>query len=76
MGFHSKTVNSFSESNSVQANLIGTDQTGTIAVANGASGIEINGALGNVIGGSFTGDGNLIPATAIKVSPFWGEHTT
>jgi hypothetical protein len=45
--------------NAVQGNLIGTDFTGTKAVANGA-GVVIAGAANNLIGGTVTGAGNLI----------------
>jgi CSLREA domain-containing protein len=48
--------------NYVQGNLIGTDASGTMALGNG-TGIEI-GAVGNTIGGSVVGSGNVISANA------------
>jgi len=47
-------------SNLVLGNFIGTDVSGTVAVANGGSGIYLNGASYNTIGDGFPGDGNLI----------------
>jgi hypothetical protein len=50
--------------NSLQGNFIGTDVTGTIALANANEGVTINGATSNIIGGltAITGTppGNLI----------------
>ena len=47
--------------NIVTGNYIGTDRTGTIAVANNYAGVIIaNGAHGNVIGGTSAGAGNVI----------------
>lgn len=50
-----------SASNSIQGNFIGTDTTGTVARGNGVgcSGIVVKSA-GNLIGGSNSGDGNVI----------------
>ena len=48
------------EDTTVAGNFIGTDPTGTIAVANGGDGVEINGAFNNTIGGTVAGAGNLI----------------
>jgi hypothetical protein len=48
-------------SNIVQGNYIGTDFSGTAAVANGNSGIMVNAsAMSNTIGGTVSGAGNLI----------------
>ena len=44
----------------VQGNFIGTDATGTIALANATDGVLVNGALNNSIGGNAAGSGNLI----------------
>jgi streptogramin lyase len=44
----------------VQGNYIGTDITGTVALGNGANGVEILGAINNIIGGTTAGAGNLI----------------
>ncbi len=47
--------------NLVQANDIGTDATGTFAVANASAGVEIDwNAANNVVGGSVIGAGNVI----------------
>ena len=46
-------------SNAIVGNYIGTDATGTAAIAN-INGIEINGATTNAIGGTTAGAGNLI----------------
>ena len=46
--------------NRIQGNYIGTDAAGNKAIANGASGIGINGAYHNQIGGSAWGAGNVI----------------
>lgn len=50
-----------SDNCSIQGNKIGTDVSGTVAVANGAVGILIqNGSDNNLIGGTAVGAGNLI----------------
>ena len=47
--------------NLVIGNFIGTDRTGTVAVANALSGVILNGnASGNTVGGAAPGAGNLI----------------
>jgi titin len=47
--------------NQVLGNFIGTDSTGTSAVANGYSGVSLqNGPQFNVIGGAVAGEGNVI----------------
>ena len=45
--------------NVIQGNYIGTDATGTVALANGGSGISTS-ASGNLVGGTTAGAGNLI----------------
>jgi CSLREA domain-containing protein len=48
-------------SNIIVGNYIGTDASGTVAVANDRSGIFISlGAQGNVVGGTASGEGNVI----------------
>jgi hypothetical protein len=51
---------SFSSANLVQGNKIGTDRTGTAAVPNGSSGVRLSDAIGEIIGGTAPGAGNLI----------------
>ncbi|MCA9245539.1 MAG: right-handed parallel beta-helix repeat-containing protein, partial [Planctomycetales bacterium] len=46
--------------NRVRGNLIGVDAGGTFAVPNGSDGIEIQSAVGNTIGGTTPGAGNVI----------------
>ena len=46
--------------NFVQGNFIGTDVTGTNALANTWNGVALDGVTGNTIGGTVAGDGNLI----------------
>ena len=46
--------------NVVEGNFIGTDVTGTVAVANSGNGVSITNAVGNIIGGNTTGAGNVI----------------
>jgi titin len=56
--------------NVVQGNYIGTDRSGSVALANGASGlysgIYANGAPGNAVGGGVPGTGNLISGNGDK----------
>jgi hypothetical protein len=44
----------------VQGNLIGTDETGQVALGNKMEGILVQSSSGNVIGGTGTGQGNVI----------------
>ena len=44
----------------VQGNYIGTDITGTLARGNIAAGISIGSAPGTIVGGSASGEGNVI----------------
>jgi titin len=50
--------------NVVEGNFIGTDATGTEAVANGYSGVAISNAPANLIGGVASGAGNVISGNA------------
>lgn len=52
-----------SSGNKVQGNYIGTDATGTQALANGFSGVQVSGAT-NTVGGLAPGEGNVISANA------------
>jgi len=46
--------------NEVYGNFIGTDVTGTVDLGNSGSGVNLNGASSNTIGGVLEGQGNLI----------------
>ena len=46
--------------NVVEGNVIGLEQFGTFAVANDVSGVFIDNAPGNVVGGTLAGSGNII----------------
>ena len=48
--------------NQIEDNYIGSNVTGTAALANGASGIEISGGTGNTVGGVVAGEGNVVSA--------------
>ena len=49
-----------SDNNVVQGNFIGTDVTGTAAIANGFTGILTTSSNGNTLGGTAAGAGNVI----------------
>ena len=49
-----------SDSNTVYGNFIGTNKDGTVLLANNGTGIAINNATGNIIGGTSAGKGNII----------------
>ena len=49
-----------STNNTLQANRIGTDSTGTAALANGGSGVVISGVSNNTVGGPLSNQGNVI----------------
>jgi len=46
--------------NMISGNYVGTDTTGTVAQGNGKTGIFVTNSSGNQIGGTATGDGNVI----------------
>jgi hypothetical protein len=50
--------------NVIQGNLIGTDVTGTQAVANGTTGVSLNGASNTLVGGLSGTQGNVISGQA------------
>jgi len=45
--------------NLIQGNLVGTDVSGTLAIANGASGVHVSSGISNTIGGTAIGAGNV-----------------
>jgi hypothetical protein len=60
-GFSGDGINIFGAGDdTITANYLGTDPTGTTAMPNGGNGISISGVANNVIGGGNAGDGNVI----------------
>lgn len=51
-----------SDNNTIQGNIIGTNPSGNTPFQNSGDGITIKNASNNLIGGSFSGEGNLISA--------------
>ena len=51
----------------VQGNILGLDVTGNVALGNVLAGIFVSGGIGNVIGGTDSGAGNLISANGTGV---------
>ncbi len=49
-----------SNTNTISGNLIGSDVTGTVALANGQAGVEITGSDDNTVGGAAAGAGDTI----------------
>jgi hypothetical protein len=62
--------------NVVQNNYIGTDVSGLAGIPNGVDGIYINGAPGNLIGGTGQGTGNLISANQSAGIQIYGPRAT
>ena len=54
------TVSGSSQNNFVTGNFIGTNAAGAAAVANGGSGVKLDGSNGNTIGGTGPTEGNVI----------------
>jgi titin len=50
--------------NLVQGNYVGTDSTGTSAIANGFVGVQVDNGTGNYVGGTAAGAGNLVSGNA------------
>jgi hypothetical protein len=62
-GYAGVQVSDTSNSNDVAGNKIGTDVTGTVALANSSDGVELDApAADNTIGGTASGSGNVISA--------------
>jgi CSLREA domain-containing protein len=57
--------NSAASGNVVQGNYIGTDLSGTAAIANDEHGISIDGAPNNTIGGTAVGAGNVVSGNTL-----------
>ncbi len=63
--------------NTIQGNLIGTNATGTAALANGFSGVDLySGAQSNLVGGTGAGAGNVISGNANNSGVFVGYAGT
>lgn len=63
--------------NLVIGNYIGTDASGAVALANGRSGVLISsGAQGNVVGGTASGEGNVISGNSSKGVYIYASGTT
>ena len=60
----------------VEGNYIGTDASGSVALGNGDSGVDIQGTPLNTIGGTATGAGNLISANGTGTDPFRKDGIT
>ena len=58
----------FSDDSSIQGNLIGTDQSGASALANGLTGIYVNTSSRIAVGGTAAGAGNVIVASGVGAS--------
>ena len=57
--------------NVIEANFIGTDITGSLALANSGNGVEITGSSNNTVGGPSAGAGNIISGnrlSGVKIS--------
>ncbi len=68
-------IYNISPDNLIEGNRIGTDTTGTLALPN-AIGVEINDSPGNTIGGSVSGDANLISGNTTQGIYLYGAGTT
>lgn len=64
LGSGAELAGSAATGNFVQGNIIGLGVAGAAAVANGASGVEIDGGVDNTIGGNSAGKRNIISGNA------------
>ena len=60
----------------ITGNLIGTDAAGTVALPNGNDGIDLVGSSFNVIGGTTTGDINIVSGNVVNGVELNGAGTT
>jgi hypothetical protein len=63
-GLYSTQNGSVVQHNLIQGNMIGTDDTGQVALGNGYGGILLSNATGDTIGGPVSGQGNVIADNA------------
>jgi hypothetical protein len=66
------TAGSNAAGNIVKANLIGTNAAGAAALGNSGRGVSIDGATNTVVGGSASGDGNVIAANGLSGVDIFG----
>ena len=62
--------------NTVLGNFIGTDKTGTLALPNVLSGVNVNATFGNIIGGTLPGSRNVISGNTeygSRLDGSWGN---
>ena len=55
-----------SSQNTVQGNIVGLNVSGTTALANGGTGIKLWNAIGNNVGGSVAGAGNIVSGNILQ----------
>ncbi len=75
-GNQEEGIGIFSDSNIIQGNLIGVAADGVTPMPNDFSGITLDSAFGNVIGGSGLGEGNVISANAFIGIAIGGQEGT
>jgi hypothetical protein len=67
--------NSGAIGNQILGNFIGTDVSGTVALANGSTGISVDSsASNNIIGGTTTGAGNLVSGNQLGIAVRGGSE--
>jgi CSLREA domain-containing protein len=69
-------VGSSATGNRVEGNFIGADVTGTVALSNVHSGVNLDNAPANIIGGTAAGAGNLISGNSVHGVDIGGAGST
>ena len=59
----------------ILGNLVGTDETGKTALGNGTFGVLVSGTPGVIIGGTATGDGNIISGNSTAGIGLYADTT-